>query len=538
MSTYLMPIKAAVIFFPFVAILMTLPFAIYHYRKYGYVNRFRTLVIFSLIFYLISAYYLVILPLPKTRDVKSIQSADVEHYNLRPLRFIEDIKKETKVDFSKPKDYVNLLRERAVLQVIFNVFLTFPLGVYLRYYFKESLLKTMVISFCLSMFFELTQLSGLYGIYNAPYRIFDVDDLFLNTLGGTLGYLIAPIFTFFLPSPDRLDDKVDLSQIRVSYTRRLIAFLVDINIFNLIINIFKISKLKFIIGLIYFIIIPYKTNGRTLGLGFTMTKIKGQGEKLKFKEVLTRNGLLIFLVPGLFKFLNNMILLNQGTDFYMVASMASILYIIYTVFIMGHFIYCLSKREDFFYEKMSGTKISVAEERIRRKGMEIRLGRKEDIKNIMDIIRPAQAYFKEEGIPQWQNGYPNEEVIAGDIAKNSFYVLEDNGKILGIMAGLVGEEPTYAEIFEGDWLRDTSNYMTLHRVAVDPREKGKGLGKKLFEAGEKIAREKGLDSLRIDTHRKNKSMVKLIEKYGFEYCGIVYMTDGGERLAYEKVLEY
>ena len=40
--------------------------------------------------------------------------------------------------------------------------------------------------------------------------------------------------------------------------------------------------------------------------------------------------------------------------------------------------------------------------------------------------------------------------------------------------------------------------------------------------------------LRIDTHRDNRIMQHLIEKHGFTYCGIIWLDDGTERLAYER----
>ena len=34
-----------------------------------------------------------------------------------------------------------------------------------------------------------------------------------------------------------------------------------------------------------------------------------------------------------------------------------------------------------------------------------------DINKIMIIIKQAQEYLKQEGIDQWQNNYPNPEII-------------------------------------------------------------------------------------------------------------------------------
>ena len=47
--------------------------------------------------------------------------------------------------------------------------------------------------------------------------------------------------------------------------------------------------------------------------------------------------------------------------------------------------------------------------------------------------------------------------------------------------------------------------------------------------------EKQIPHLRIDTHEDNKVMQHLIEKNGFKKCGIVYVEDGTERFAYEKI---
>ena len=56
------------------------------------------------------------------------------------------------------------------------------------------------------MFFELTQLTGLYFIYPKPYRLFDIDDLLLNTTGGVLGYFLFGLIEKHLPSRDKIDE--------------------------------------------------------------------------------------------------------------------------------------------------------------------------------------------------------------------------------------------------------------------------------------------------------------------------------------------
>lgn len=76
------------------------------------------------------------------------------------------------------------------------------------------------MSFGLRLFFELTQLTGLYFIYPKPYRFFEVDDLIPSTIGGMLGFAVAPLLNVFLPKRDELDEKVLRRSMQVSIVRR------------------------------------------------------------------------------------------------------------------------------------------------------------------------------------------------------------------------------------------------------------------------------------------------------------------------------
>ena len=42
-------------------------------------------------------------------------------------------------------------------------------------------------------------------------------------------------------------------------------------------------------------------------------------------------------------------------------------------------------------------------------------------------------------------------------------------------------------------------------------------------------------NLRADTHRDNRIMQHILQKHGFRYCGIIYLLNGDERLAYQKI---
>lgn len=168
--------------------------------------------------------------------------------------------------------------------------------------------------------------------------------------------------------------------------------------------------------------------------------------------------------------------------------------------------------------------------------MDFRRAKKEDIGEIMGIIKKAQDHLKSQGIDQWQNGYPNEATIEKDIDQDSFYVLVEDNEILGITALIFGEDITYKKIYEGKWLT-SGKYAVIHRMAVDLDKKRKGLASKILKEVEKTTIDNNIYSIKVDTHRDNKGMQKLLEKNDFKYCGIIYLKDGNERLAFEKILE-
>ena len=167
--------------------------------------------------------------------------------------------------------------------------------------------------------------------------------------------------------------------------------------------------------------------------------------------------------------------------------------------------------------------------------MDFRKAVKSDINRIMDIIKQAQDYFREKGIDQWQNNYPNYEVIRNDIEKGYGYVLLKEGKIIGTVAVSFDGEKTYDKIYDGKWISNL-DYAVIHRLAIDSNYKGQGLASVIINNIEKICLTRNIHSIRIDTHEDNKSMQRLIDKNGFKYCGIIYLADGSKRLAYEKLI--
>ena len=153
-----------------------------------------------------------------------------------------------------------------------------------------------------------------------------------------------------------------------------------------------------------------------------------------------------------------------------------------------------------------------------------------DIEGIMTIIDQAKSFLKENGINQWQDGYPNEEAFGNDIGQQRLYVVKEGKRIIAVFA-LVDYEETYDVIYEGSWLADEP-YVAVHRIAVDNGYKGKGVARFIFD---ELKKEHG--DIRVDTHEDNLNMQRCLLHNGFSYRGIIYLARGSDsdskRLAYE-----
>ena len=158
-----------------------------------------------------------------------------------------------------------------------------------------------------------------------------------------------------------------------------------------------------------------------------------------------------------------------------------------------------------------------------------------DLGAILAVVDRARAAIRALGIDQWQDGYPEPEVIEADIASGIGHVFEVDGRLAGYLALADAPEDVYAHI-DGAWRTD-GPYLTVHRMCIDDGFRGTGLSAQMLAFAEQTARTRGLVSLRADTHRGNIVMQKLLQKCGLERCGeVAYPVTAGDpiRIAYEK----
>ncbi len=158
--------------------------------------------------------------------------------------------------------------------------------------------------------------------------------------------------------------------------------------------------------------------------------------------------------------------------------------------------------------------------------MEIRRAVEEDLMAIMKIYEYARQFMAENGNPtQWSPAYPNVNLVEGDIANGNCYVCTEKETIVGTFAFIIGEEPTYHTIEQGNWHFDMP-YGAIHRLAGNGEVKG--VSKACFD----FCKSK-IDYLRIDTHADNTPMQAAILKNDFKQCGIIHVENGDPRIAYD-----
>ena len=159
----------------------------------------------------------------------------------------------------------------------------------------------------------------------------------------------------------------------------------------------------------------------------------------------------------------------------------------------------------------------------------IRPATEADLPAVLPVFEAAKAIMRADGNhDQWgAPGFPGDALLLHDIARGGAFVISSEAKesIVAYFALLPSPEPTY-DYIDGAWLTDEP-YGVIHRIASYPDVHG------IFSAIIDFAAER-YRHIRIDTHRDNRIMRHLIESAGFTYCGVIWLPDGTERLAYER----
>ncbi len=218
MLEYLETIQISVALFPVLGLLIYFPIHHAHMKRFGEFHEYRAFVAYLCAFAVFSAMMLTVLPLPRIDQPACHWIDRVKDNQFIPLRSFYDIIL-YKTRHHLGWDVHGLVANMALWQILLNFLMLVPFGFLFRALYGESLARSILYTFLISLFFETTQLTGIWGLAHCPYRVFDVDDLLTNTLGGVFGWWLYYFFRW-LPDPRaRLDIWSDRRKIKAQKAR-------------------------------------------------------------------------------------------------------------------------------------------------------------------------------------------------------------------------------------------------------------------------------------------------------------------------------
>ncbi len=160
--------------------------------------------------------------------------------------------------------------------------------------------------------------------------------------------------------------------------------------------------------------------------------------------------------------------------------------------------------------------------------MKVRKAQDTDIESIEKIYnRVHDAEEKGLSTVGWIRGvYPTRKTAEEALNRGDLFAMEENGKIAAVAVINQIQVPEYKD---AEWKHEAADekVMVLHGLAVDPLEKGKGLGRAFVAYYENYAKENGCPALRMDTNVTNARARKLYQSLGYEEIGIVSCVFNG-----------
>lgn len=163
--------------------------------------------------------------------------------------------------------------------------------------------------------------------------------------------------------------------------------------------------------------------------------------------------------------------------------------------------------------------------------MRIRLAHKKELEVLDGIVKDATKRMDEQGIPQWDEIYPNKEILWKDLERQEMYVIEAGGRVAGLIIMNEDQSPEYAAV---EWMYP-GRALVVHRLTVHPAHQHKGLATHLMDFAEETAVIRDYDCIRLDAFTRNPAAFTLYENRGYRKAGVVHFRKG-EFFCYEKAI--
>lgn len=155
--------------------------------------------------------------------------------------------------------------------------------------------------------------------------------------------------------------------------------------------------------------------------------------------------------------------------------------------------------------------------------MKIRKAVESDFPAIFEVYKDVINHMLANGIYQWDDLYPNEDILKTDIEQKTMYLCEIENVIVAVFV-LSRECDLEYEI--GDWQHKHSSFSVVHRLCVNPDFQGMGVGTQAMLYAESILKDGGIDSVRLDAFSQNPAALRFYGKLGYSKVGQVNFRKG------------
>ena len=163
------------------AVVLFVPVAAIRYRRLGRLPFADVVTLVAVTVYGLALWTYTLLPLPRSEDFTCRE----------PILSLSEVGDAVRAH--PHGTFFELMRNPMALQVILNVALFVPLGFLIRARLRRGTVVALLAGAGISLLIEVTQYTGIWGIYRCAYRYFDVGDLVANPIGAVVGSVLAAV---------------------------------------------------------------------------------------------------------------------------------------------------------------------------------------------------------------------------------------------------------------------------------------------------------------------------------------------------------
>lgn len=148
--------------------------------------------------------------------------------------------------------------------------------------------------------------------------------------------------------------------------------------------------------------------------------------------------------------------------------------------------------------------------------IEYRLANMDDLSRVFSLVCDAIITMEKQNINQWDELYPNQQILMEDIEKEQLYVGFVDDRIAVIF--VLNQECDDAYV-NGEWKEKNKPFYVIHRLCVNPNFQNQGVAKHTMLYIQDKLVSMGIEAIRLDAYLKNPFALKLYEDLGYEKVG-------------------